>query len=120
VEIPLATEMPAPTETQIPSATVDTRLSPEDWAELANHSIGKSGNENPFSAWVGVWQQSSDISKIGDGEISTVWFLTQYDMDPSNYHLGAHTELQPLSNTSPVSFAGLALQPGAVITQRSF
>ena len=29
-------------------------------------------------------------------QLSTVWFLTQYDMDPSNYHLGAHTELQPV------------------------
>ena len=35
------------------------------------------------------------FSKIGDGEISAEWFLTEYDLGPDYYDLGNHLELQP-------------------------
>jgi hypothetical protein len=35
------------------------------------------------------------FSKVGDGEISTVWFLTDFDLGPSYYNLGPYTDLQP-------------------------
>jgi hypothetical protein len=34
------------------------------------------------------------FSKIGDGEISAAWFLTDFDLGPSYYDLGAYTDLQ--------------------------
>ena len=34
------------------------------------------------------------FSKIGDGEISAEWFLTEYDLGPDYYDLGDHLELQ--------------------------
>ena len=96
VEIPLATEMPAPTETQVPSATVDARLSPEDWQNWPVVPTVSPEMKTLFQHGLAFGNNPAAFSKIGDGEISTVWFLTQYDMDPSNYHLGAHTELQPV------------------------
>jgi hypothetical protein len=34
------------------------------------------------------------FSKIGDGEISAAWFLTDFDIGPDYYNLGQHSELQ--------------------------
>jgi hypothetical protein len=83
-------------ENLVPNSSPDTRLSPDDWQNwpvvptvspemkvLFQHGLAKGNNPAAFS-------------KIGDGEISTVWFLTQYDMDSINYRLGSHTELEPV------------------------
>ena len=35
------------------------------------------------------------ISKIGDGEISTAWFFTMFDLGETYYDLGTHEDLAP-------------------------
>jgi hypothetical protein len=42
------------------------------------------------------------FSKIGDGEISAAWFLTDFDLSSEFYDLGSHSELQ----TTITYFAG--------------
>ena len=96
IDTPTATptSLPSPTETLVPSPTHDMRLSPEDWQNWPVVPIASPEMKAIFQHGLALGNNPAAFSKIGDGEISAVWFLTQYDMDPSNYHLGAHTELQ--------------------------
>jgi hypothetical protein len=72
------------------------RLSPEDWKNWPVIPDVSPEMKVLFQHGLAMGNNPAAFSKIGDGEISTVWFLTQYDMDSSNYHLGSYTELQPL------------------------
>jgi hypothetical protein len=35
------------------------------------------------------------FSKIGDGEVAALWFMTDFDLDPKFYALGSYTDLKP-------------------------
>jgi hypothetical protein len=95
-ESPASTEPPTQTETLSPSetSTPDTRLSPEDWKNWPVVPSVSLEMKVLYQHGLALGNNPAVFSKIGDGEISTVWFLTQYDMGPGNYHLGTHTELQ--------------------------
>ncbi len=56
------------------------------------------------------------FSKIGDGEISTVWFLDHYDRGPSGYDLGEHTDLVPVIQHFAGSFGRVSLAAGGGYT----
>ena len=70
---------------------------------LFQHGLAKGNNPAVFS-------------KIGDEETSALWFLTQYDMDPSNFHLGSHTELQPVIGHFSGSFGRVGPTAGTGYT----
>ena len=89
-----STEPPISTASPIPSPTPDTRLSPEDWQNWPVVPTVSPDMKTLFQHGLALGNNPAAFSKIGDGEISTVWFLTQYDLAPSNYHLGSYTELQ--------------------------
>jgi hypothetical protein len=89
-----STEIPTPTESLVPSPSPDTRLSPDDWQNWPVVPTVSPEMKVLFQHGLAMGNNPAAFSKIGDGEISTVWFLTQYDLDPSNYHLGSHTELE--------------------------
>ena len=113
-DTPTATliQTPTPTATQIPSPTIDTRLSPEDWQNWPVGPIVSTEMKNLFQHGLALGNNPAAFSKIGDGEISTVWFLTQYDMDPSNYHLGDHTELHSVIEHFSGSFGRVGTAAG--------
>jgi hypothetical protein len=92
----LPTELPTPTETMLPSPTSDMRISPEDWQNWPVVPTVSPEMKDLFQHGLALGNNPAAFSKIGDGEISTIWFLTQYDMNPSNYYLGTHTELLPV------------------------
>ncbi len=54
------------------------------------------------------------FSKVGDGEVATSWFLTMYDLDPSQYDLGPHEYLEPVIEYYAGSFehVGVAAHAG--------
>src|SRR5690349_13392870 len=54
------------------------------------------------------------FSKIGDGEISTEWFLTMFDLGESYYDLGPHQELRSVIEHFAGSFGriGMAAKRG--------
>jgi hypothetical protein len=68
---------------------------------------------------IGVYHHGLEIgnnpkafSKIGDGEISTIWFLTHYDLSQDHYNLGDHTELQQTIDYFNGSFGRPSLAAG--------
>jgi hypothetical protein len=89
-----STKLITQTESLSPSATPDTRLSPDDWQNWPVVPTVSPEMKVLFQHGLALGNNPAAFSKIGDGEISTVWFLTQYDLDPSNYHLGSYTELE--------------------------
>jgi len=111
-KLSLPTELSTPTETLFPSPTPDNRLSPEDWQNWPVVPIVSPDMKVLFQHGLAMGNNPAAFSKIGDGEISTIWFLTQYDLDPSNYHLGAHSELLPVIVHFSGSFRRVGLAAG--------
>jgi hypothetical protein len=111
-ELSFPTELPTQTETLIPSPTPEMRISPQDWQNWP--VVPTIGPEMKilFQHGLALGNNPAAFSKIGDGEISTVWFLSQYDLGPSNYHLGAHTELLPVIKHFSGSFSHVGLAAG--------
>jgi hypothetical protein len=93
-ELPPSTELTTPTESLVPSPSPDMRLSPDDWQNWPVVPTVSPEMKVLFQHGLAMGNNPAVFSKIGDGEISTVWFLTQYDLGPSNYHLGSHNELE--------------------------
>jgi len=91
---PTATVLSNPTVTLVPSPTPAMPLSPDDWQNWPIVPNVSPAMKVLFQQGLALGNNPAAFSKIGDGEISTVWFLTQYDLAPSNYQLGPHTELQ--------------------------
>jgi len=111
-EITSSMETSTPTVTLVPSPSPDPRLSPEDWQNWPVVPTVSPEMKVLFQHGLALGNNPAAFSKIGDGEISTVWFLTQYDMSPSNYLLGSHTELQPVIEHFSGSFGRVGLAAG--------
>jgi hypothetical protein len=101
-----------PAETLIPTSTPDLRLSPEDWQEWPVVPTFQPEMRLVFQRGMAVGNNPAIFTKIGDGEISTVWFLTQYDLGPDNYDLGIYIELLPVINQFSGSFGKVGLVAG--------
>jgi hypothetical protein len=111
-EFPLPTEPPSLGETLVPSPTVDTRLRTEDWQNWPVVPTVSQEMKTLFQHGLALGNNPAAFSKIGDGEISTVWFLTQYDLGPSEFHLGDHSELLPVIEQFSGSFERVGLAAG--------
>lgn len=100
------TGLTPPTATHTPSAspTHSQTLSCDEWQtwpvvplvservrEL--YQLGQQSGNNPRV-----------FSKVGDGEISTAWFFTMFDLDQSHYNLGSHQNLQAVIDHFEGSF----------------
>ena len=88
------------------------RLSPEDWQDWPVVPTVSPEMKAVYQRGLALGNNPAAFSKIGDGEISTVWFLTQYDMGPGNYHLGSHTELLPVIEHFSGSFGRVGSAAG--------
>jgi hypothetical protein len=94
-----------PTATFTPIAKPDTRLTPDDWKKWPVVPTVQPEMRVVFERGVTLGNDPKAFSKIGDGEISTVWFLTQYDRDPKYYRLGPYTDLLPVIKHFSGSFS---------------
>lgn len=98
--------------TRTPKATLEPHLSPEYWQEWPIIPTVMPTMKTVYKQGIEIGNNPAVFIKIGDGEISTVWFLTQYDLEPANYHLGSHTDLLPVINQFSGSFGRVGLAAG--------
>lgn len=106
--------LPTITQTITASPTVTRTPSCENWQswpvipgvsettrEIYRRGQGSGNNPNAFS-------------KIGDGEISTAWFMTAFDLGEAYYDLGPYQDLRPVIDQFRGSFEriGMAARRG--------
>jgi hypothetical protein len=97
---PTATQTKAvvvPSETDAnfsPSAT--PTLSPDAWKQMPVIPIISTRTKEIYQQGLLLGNDPQAFSKIGDGEISTLWFFTDFDLGLQFYDLGPYTDLQPL------------------------
>ena len=103
-------------ETPVPSPTLDNRIPPERWQEWPVVPTAGPEVKKIYQRGVELGNNPGAFSKIGDGEISTVWFLSQYDLGPGNYHLGPYPELGSVINRFSGSFGHVGLAAGRGFT----
>ena len=93
---PTSTILPTFTQTIPPSPTLARLASCENWQawpvvpEISEttrelYRRGQANGNNPQA-----------FSKIGDGEISTAWFFTAFDLSDGYYDLGPYQNLRPV------------------------
>jgi hypothetical protein len=112
LSIPTSQPATIPTVTEIPVTSVS--VSCDDWqswpvlpvvSETARklYQRGQASGNNPHA-----------FSKIGDGEISTTWFLTAFDLGNDYYDLGSYQNLLPVIGYFSGSFEriGMAARRG--------
>ncbi len=99
-------------ETKAPKPTLELPLSPEYWQEWPIIPDVMPDMKAVFTRGIASGNNPAVFIKIGDGEISTVWFLTQYDLEPANYHLGNHTDLLPVIKQFSGSFGRVGFAAG--------
>ena len=111
---PISATQPVATRTMIASPTLWQMLSCADWQSwpvipLVSESArelyqrGQESRNNPHA-----------FSKIGDGEISTEWFFTAFNLGEAYYDLGPYDDLRPVIAHFDGSFGriGMAARRG--------
>jgi len=105
------TAFPSPTWTA--SLTPDPRLPPERWQEwpVVPERVSPRTMEI-YRHGLELGNDPHAFSKIGDGGASTIWFLTNYDLAPDYYNLGAFSSLQAVIDQFTDSFGRTSLAAG--------
>ena len=89
-------------------------LAPGEWMSLPVVPAMSSQAVELFQEGIALGNNPQAFSKVGDGEVATSWFLTMFDLDPSQYDLGPHGYLEPVIETYAGSFehVGVAARAG--------
>lgn len=122
-----STTTPA-TTTSVPTSTVQPGISPSATVVLNTSQPTSCDNWQSWPVVPAISQTTRDIyqrgqfngnnarsfSKIGDGEISTAWFLSAFDLGPEHYDLGPYQDLLPTIEYFSGSFqrVGVAARRG--------
>src|SRR6185503_17641791 len=93
---------PSPTDTIQSAVTPTIRASPtalqvlscEDWQFWPAVPIVTERARELYQRGQGSGNNTHAFSKIGDGEISTEWFFTAFDLGEGYYDLGSYRDLQ--------------------------
>jgi hypothetical protein len=101
-----------PTDTVVPSPTPDDHVSPESWQEWPVVPVVRPEMKAIYERGLLLGNNQGAFSKIGDGEISTVWFLTKYDLGQGNYQLGSYQGLQTVITKFSGSFGHIGVAAG--------
>jgi hypothetical protein len=111
-----STSTSQPIFTQIITAmpTVTQAISCEQWQSW---SVIPSASETARQLYQRGQENGNNpraFSKIGDGEISTEWFFTGFDLGEANYDLGPYQDLRPVIDQFNGSFGrmGMAARRG--------
>lgn len=102
------------TATPRATATGSPELAPGEWKSLPVVPTMSSRAIDIFQKGISLGNDPQAFSKVGDGEVATSWFLTTFDLDPSQYDLGPHEYLEPVIETYAGSFehVGIAARAG--------
>ncbi len=106
---PVNTSQPAIVQTVTESPSPSQRISCDDWQSwpvtpvVSNtarelYQRGQAGSNNPRA-----------FSKIGDGEISTEWFFTAFDLGEDYYDLGPYQNLRSVIEHFAGSFGRIGM-----------
>jgi hypothetical protein len=114
VATPTITAQLAITRTIAPSPMVTHVPSCENWQLWpVIPSVGETAREI-YQRGQNEGNNPEAFSKIGDGEISTSWFFTAFDLGEAHYDLGPYQDLRPVIDQFRGSFEriGVAAQRG--------
>lgn len=106
--------LPAATPTYTASPIVLLGLSCEDWQSWpVIPGVSQTAREI-YQRGQRTGNDPRAFSKIGDGEISTAWFFTAFDLGEAYYDLGPHQNLRPVIDQFRGSFEriGMAARRG--------
>lgn len=111
---PTNTVPPAITQTITPSPIVSQTQSCEDWQSWPVIPQVSETARALYQRGQGSGNNPNAFSKIGDGEISTAWFFTAFDIGEAYYDLGPYQELNPAIEHFDGSFGriGMAARRG--------
>ena len=102
------------TQTITASPTVSQAPSCEDWQSWPVIPGASKTAREIYQRGQGGGNNSRAFSKIGDGEISTAWFMTAFDLGEAYYDLGHDQDLRPVIDQFRGSFerTGMAARRG--------
>lgn len=102
------------TQTSKATSTAQKELSCEDWQSWPVVPIVNESADKLFQRGQGNGNNPRAFSKIGDGEISTEWFFTAFDLGEGYYDLGAYQDLRSVIDYFSGSFGriGMAARRG--------
>jgi len=111
VSPPTLAPTPAPTLTPSPTEPFTCN---ENWRAFPVIPDVSEAARELYQQGIVAGNDSHAFSKIGDGEISTEWFLTDFDLGGEHYNLGPYQRLEAIIQHFQGSFArqGLAAQRG--------
>lgn len=111
---PINTSQSAITQTILETEAAAQVKSCENWQSLPVIPVVSKTAREIYQRGQASGNNPRAFSKIGDGEISTDWFLTAFDLGQSYYDLGSYQNLLPLIEYFNGSFAriGLAARRG--------
>jgi len=96
---------PSSTFTPIPLQASSTPfICNEDWQSLPVVPVVTQAARNLYRRGLVQGNDSQAFSKIGDGEISTEWFLTVFDLGQEHYDLGNYQNLTTIIENFQGSF----------------
>ncbi len=113
---------PSPTSTSLPATipvTTEVAITPrppscDNWQSLPVIPVVSESTHEFYERGLVSGNDPHAFSKIGDGEISTAWFFTAFDLGEDYYDLGPYQELLPAIDHFAGSFEriGMAARRG--------
>ncbi len=111
---PTSTVQPVITPTITASPAISHLMGCEEWRSWAVVPIASNTARDVYQRGQASGNNPRAFSKIGDGEISTGWFFTAFDLGEAYYDLGPSQDLRPVIDQFRGSFnrIGMAARRG--------
>ena len=111
---PTSTTLPSILPTVTKSPTLQVVLSCGDWQAWPVIPVVSGTARELYQRGQVKGNNPHAFSKIGDGEISTAWFFTAFDLSPGDYDLGPYQDLRSVIAYFEGSFGriGMAARRG--------
>ena len=108
-EITPVTLVITPPSTSLPVNTFDCN---QDWQSLPIIPVVTDSERAIYQQGIMAGNDPRAFSKIGDGEISTGWFLADFDLGAGHYDLGAYQNLQAVIDNFQGSYGRTGIAAG--------
>ena len=106
---PIRTAQAAATQTMTATPTLALVISCEDWQSWAVVPAVSQTSLDLYQRGQEAGNNPGAFSKIGDGEISTDWFFSAFELGESYYDLGPYQDLRPVIEHFAGSFGRLSM-----------
>ncbi len=114
VQTLLPTAIPITSTSTLVSPSIAPFICDENWQGLPVIPTVTDSARKLYQKGIAVGNDPHAFSKIGDGEISTEWFLADFDLGPDHYNLGDYQYLESVIENFQGSFSriGVAARRG--------